>query len=268
MSDLFKIGTNIPALNALSNLRDVNNRMVDIQQQMATGKLVNKASDDPALFLTVRNFETSISSFVANQKEVERGIDFLETQNARLDQVADILIELINLTNTANSGSVSSAEQAAIAVEMDLLVDQIDTIMASGVDSKIWTGFTIGNLSNVSVTGTSAPTVTSLSLLPANLIVTGSSANFQTTLTHLNSALDTILNAEETVGAYVKRLEFELDDLEVSEVAARSQLSTIVDADLAEAQVNFTALQILQQTSIVGLIQANQAPSSILGLIQ
>lgn len=268
MSDLFKIATNIPALKSLHNLDGVNRKIVDIQGRMATGKVVNSASDDPALFLTARTFESSISSYVAGQKEIERGLDWIETQNARLDQIADILIELINLTNTANSGSVTSAEQQAISVEMSLLVQKIDEILSSGVSAKVWTGFSIGNLSQVSVTGTTPATITSLSLNGTNLIVTGTNtALFDTTLTHLNSALNTILSAEETMGAYAKRLEFEYDDLAVSEIAARSQLSTIADADLAEEQVNLTSLQILQQASISGLIQANQAPSTILGLI-
>lgn len=267
MSDLFKIRTNIPALKALHNLDLVNRRIVETQSRLATGKVVNKASDDPALFLSSRTFETSISAYVSKQKEIERGVDWLETNNARLDQVADILIELINITNTANSGSITSAEQAAIAVEIGLFVDQISQILASGVDASIWTGFTIGNLSNVSVTGTAAPTISSLSLNGTNLIVTGTSAEFQTTLSNLRGALDTILNAEEVVGAYVKRLDFEYDDNAVSEVAARSQLSTIADADLAEEQVNLTALQILQQTAMAGLVQANTAPAAVLSLV-
>jgi len=267
MTDLFRIGTNIPALQALHNLGNINNRIVEIQSRMATGKMVNKASDDPALFLTARNFETSISSYIANQKEVERGIDWLETQNARLDQVADILIELTNLTNTANSGSISSAEQQGIGVEMRLLVDKIQEILVSGVSAKIWTGFSIGNLTNASVTGASAPTTTSLNIQASDLVVTGTSTQFTTSLGNLSSALTSVLNAEETVGAYIKRLDFELDDLAATEVAARSQLSTLVDADLAEEQVNLTALQILQQTAIVGLMQANSAPSAVLGLI-
>jgi len=267
MSDLFRIRTNIPALNALHNLDLVNRRIIESQARMATGKLVNKASDDPATFVAARMFETSISAYVAKQKEVERGIDWLETNNARLDQIADLLIEMINVTNMANSGSITSAEQQAIAREIELFVDQIDAILLSGVSAKLWTGFTIGNLEDVSLTGTVPPTVSSLLLDGVNLIVTGTSVQFDTTLDNLNNALNEILISEEIVGAWVKRLEFEYDDMAVSEVAARAQLSTVADADLAEEQVNLTALQILQQTSMAGLVQANNAPAAVLALI-
>jgi flagellin len=267
MSDLFRIRTNIPALDALHNLDLVNRRIIESQARMATGKLVNKASDDPATFVAARLFETSISAYVSKQKEIERGVDWLETNNARLDQIADILIECINLTNTANSGSITSAEQQAISREIALLVEQIDQVLLSGVAAELWEGFTIGNLEDVSLTGTVPPTASSLSLNGTNLIVTGTSAQFDTTLNNLQNALDEILIAEETLGTYVKRLEFEFDDMAVSEVAARAQLSTVADADLAEEQVNLTALLILQQTSMAGLVQANNAPAAVLSLI-
>ncbi len=267
MADLFKVNTNISALRALATLDDINERIVQTQERISTGKGVNRASDDPATYFISRLFETSISALVANQVEIERGIDFLEKNNTRLDQVADIIIEITDLVNTANSGSISSAEQQAISREVKLLVDAIDNILNSGVSAKIFTGFSIGNLSNVSVSGGTLST-SSMSIQNASLVVTGTTTDFSTALTNLSTALSTVLEAEEAVGAYITRLGFELDDLSVTEVADRASLSTIIDADLAEEQVALSSLQILQQTSLVGLIQANSAPSAILGLIQ
>jgi flagellin len=266
MGDLFRIATNIPALNTLLTLQHINNDIVKTQERIATGKIVNKASDDPATFLTARLYETSINSYVAQQIEIDRGIDWLEKNNARLDQVADIIIEVENLTNMADSGAVSSAEQQAISIEIGLLVEEIDIILLSGVSADIFNGFSIASLSDVSVTG-APPTAATLSLDGTNIIVTGTSAQFTSSLDNISAALDTILNAEETVGAYVKRLEFEFADQQVAEISDRASLSTIADADLAEEQVHLTSLQILQQTSLTALVQANSAPSAILSLI-
>ena len=267
MSDLFKVNTNISALRALSTLQDINDEIVSTQEKISTGRKVNRASDDPSTFFISRLFETSISALVANQVEVERGIDFLETNNTRLDQAADIIIEITDLVNTANSGSITSAEQQAISREISLLVQQIDTILNSGVSAKLFNGFSIGDLQNVSISGGVISTTT-LNITNSELIVTGTTTQFSASLTNLSNALTTVLEAEETVGAFISRLEFEMDDLSATEVADRASLSTIVDADLAEQQVALSSLQILQQTSLVGLIQANSAPNAILGLIQ
>jgi flagellin len=173
---------------------------------------------------------------------------------------------VINLTNTADSGAITSAEQQAISIEIGLLVEQIDTILLSGVSADIFNGFSLGSLSDVSVTGV-PPSASTLSLNGTNIIVTGTSAQFDTSLNNLQNAFDTILNAELTVGAYVKRLEFEYDDQRTAEIQDRASQSTIRDADLAEEQVALTSWQILQQTALVGLVQANSAPSAILNLI-
>ena len=267
MADLFRINTNIGALRALFTLQEINNEIVKTQERISTGKIVNRASDDPARFTTAKLFETSISALVSNQVEVERGIDFLETNNARLDQVADVLIEIIDLVNAADSGTISSAEQQTVAMEVRFLLEQIDNILSSGVAASIFTGFNVGKLLNASVSG-GVPSLTTLNIQTGQIIVTGTATDFASSLTNLSSALNSILGAEETLGSYIHRLEFELDDLSANEVADRSSLSTLIDADLAEEQVNLSSLQILQQTSLVGLIQANTSPSAILGLIQ
>lgn len=269
MSDLFKIATNVEALRALNTLQGINERITKTQEHISTGKVVNRASDDPATYFISRTFETSISKLVANQVEIERGVDFLEKNNTRLDQVATLLIEITDLANTANSGSVTSAEQQAIAREIKLLVDEMDNILSSGVSAKIFNGITIGDLSDVSVSGYSGGMSTSnLNIQNSDILVTGSSSDFTSSLSNLSSALTKVLEAEEIVGAWVGRLQFELEDLSSSEIQDRASLSTIIDADLAEEQVTLSSLQILQQTSLIGLISANQSPSAVLSLIQ
>ena len=269
MADLFRINTNISALRALTSLQEINDQIIQVQERISTGKKVSRASDDPSTFYVARLFEASISELVANQIEIERGIDFLETSNTRLDQVATLIIEIIDLVNTANSGAVSSAEQQAIAQEINLLIDEIDNILSSGVSTTIFgtpVGISIGSLNNVSVSG-GVPSIATLSIESSDVIVTGTVGEFNTSLSNLSTALTTVLEAEETVGAWISRLEFELDDIASTEIADRAALSTIADADLAEEQVRLSSLMILQQTSLVGLIQANQAPAAILGLI-
>jgi flagellin len=268
MADLFKINTNVSALRALNTLQGINDEITSTQERISSGKSVNRASDDPSTFFISRLFETSISKLVTNQIEIERGVDFLETNNSRLDQVATLIIEVTDLVNTANSGSISSAEQQAISREIKLLVDAIDNILNSGVSVKIFNGFTVGGLSDVSISGGRLTTAaTSLNISNSVLVVTGTTTQFTTALNNLSSALTTVLEAEETVGAWVSRLEFELEDLETTEIADRASLSTIIDADLAEEQVRLSSLQILQQTSLIGLIQANSAPGTVLSLV-
>jgi flagellin len=266
MSDLFKINTNVQALRALNTLQGINDEISKTQERISTGKTVNRASDDPSRYFISKLFETSISKLVSGQVELERGIDFLEKNNSRLDQAASLIIEVTDLVNTANSGSISSAEQQAISREIKLLVDVIDNILQSGVATEVYNGFTAGGLENVSLSG-NRMTLSSLGIENSSLVVTGTSTQFTTALNNLSTALTSVLEAEEILGAWVSRLEFENEDLAITEIADRGSLSTIMDADLAEEQVRLSALQILQQTSLIGLIQANTAPGAVLNLV-
>lgn len=268
MADLFAINTNVSALRALNTLQNINDDITHTQERISTGKQVNRASDDPSTFFISRLFETSISNLVAGQIELERGVDFLEKNNSRLDQVATLIIEITDLVNTANSGSISSAEQQAISREIKLLVDAVDNILNSGVSAKLFEGVTVGDLENVSISGGRLTTGSdSLNIANSVLVVTGTTTQFTTAINNLSSALTTVLETEEIVGAWVSRLQFELDDLKSTEISDRASLSTILDADLAEEQVRLSSLQILQQTSLIGLIQANSAPGAVLNLV-
>ena len=91
-------------------------------------------------------------------------------------------------------------------------------------------------------------------------------SNITTTKNRLSSALNQILAEELQIGSYVRRLSVEMRDAEMSEVNDKASLSTVRDADLAKEQLDLTKLQILQQSSLAMLTQANTAPQSILVL--
>ena len=68
------------------------------------------------------------------------------------------------------------------------------------------------------------------------------------------------------LGTWIHRLQFQAEQASLNEVTAQDNLSTIEDADLAYEQLELTKLQILQQTALAMLTQANTAPASLLAL--
>lgn len=50
MANLFRVQTNTDALRALLTLQSINDEIVKTQERLATGKTVNKASDDPGMY--------------------------------------------------------------------------------------------------------------------------------------------------------------------------------------------------------------------------
>ena len=266
MGDLARVNTNVAALRAFFTLSNINDKIALSQRRISTGIKVNSASDDPAVYFAIKKTRRDIATLANKELNIERGINFLETSSSKLDQVSELLLEMFTLANTANAGGVSSAEKQAIQTDIIQLKEEVEALLQSGVSATIYSGFTIGGLENVSLTGSAAPTLAGLTIESADLVVTGTTTS--TTITNLSTALDRIVKDNQKVGSYVRRLQFEIADARSEKADLQATLSTIQDADIAEEQLELTKLQILQQSALAMLAQANAAPQAVLVLFQ
>ena len=70
------------------------------------------------------------------------------------------------------------------------------------------------------------------------------------------------------VGALTSAVEFQSENIATQITNLQAAKSSILDADLAEEQTNFTNYQVLTEAAIAGLSQANEMQSSILSLLR
>jgi flagellin len=92
--------------------------------------------------------------------------------------------------------------------------------------------------------------------------------NFRALMTELEKKLDTVNGIMAKIGAFTGRLEFKEDQVMAAQINVEASYNQIMNANMAEEQVNSSKYQILQQTAIAMLAQANQAPASLLTLFQ
>jgi flagellin len=95
-----------------------------------------------------------------------------------------------------------------------------------------------------------------------------SAANYRTLMTTLESKLDSVNAIMAKIGAFTGRLEFKEDQVMAAQINVEASYNRIMNANMAEEQVNSSKFQILQQTAIAMLAQANQAPASLLSLFR
>ena len=93
-------------------------------------------------------------------------------------------------------------------------------------------------------------------------------ANAATALTNINAAIDTLNTARADVGAAQNRLDFASENLQISIENAEAARSTLLDLDLAAEMTTFTSKQVLMQSGVAMLAQANQMPQNLLRLLQ
>jgi flagellin len=84
----------------------------------------------------------------------------------------------------------------------------------------------------------------------------------------VSAALDTLNTARAVVGAAQNRLEFASDNLATSIENTEAARSSLLDLDVAKEMTMFTSKQILVQSGVSMLAQANQMPQSLLKLFQ
>jgi flagellin len=93
-------------------------------------------------------------------------------------------------------------------------------------------------------------------------------ADFRTLMTTLEGKLDVVNGIMAKIGAFTGRLEFKEDQVMAAQINVEASYNQIMNANMAEEQVNSSKFMILQQTAIAMLAQANQAPASLLSLFR
>jgi flagellin len=83
----------------------------------------------------------------------------------------------------------------------------------------------------------------------------------------LDTALSRISSQRATLGAVQNRLEYNISNLGVAGENLQASESRIRDADMAKEMMDFARLNILQQSTMAMLAQANQQPQQILQLL-
>ena len=136
------------------------------------------------------------------------------------------------------------------------------------------TGISFQGASNFNVTEYALATTNGLFTALGNQTVTGatSGGTAGTDATHaidaINAAIKSLGLVQGKVGAGENKLQYAIS-LAQSQISSFSAAeSQIRDADVAAAAANLTKAQVLTQTSIAALAQANSEPQSVLKLLQ
>ena len=117
-------------------------------------------------------------------------------------------------------------------------------------------------------TSLSLNSVSSSSLSLSGLDVT-STAGATAAQTALDTAIDQISRLRGNIGSFMSNtIQSNIRSLGVARENLTATESSIRDVDIAEEMTTFTKLQILQQSGLAVLAQANSSPQSVLGLLR
>jgi flagellin len=123
-----------------------------------------------------------------------------------------------------------------------------------------------GTTSNDEVTVTLSQITTTALSISGGTVTDVTTAN--TSSTNIDTAINTLNTARSNVGASQNRLKFAAGNLASAIENADAARSTLLDLDIAQEMTAFTSRQVLMQTGISMLAQANRIPQDLLKLFQ
>jgi flagellin len=279
IGDSTRINTNIAAYNALSALKNVNRGLEKSQLQLATGRRINEVADDPAGYVISTRLNARSKGLATAYDNVGTAKNVLAIAEGGLFNISDIIVTMKEKVTQAASDTLSSAERNAIKTEINQLTAEIDNIVYetlfnnislidgtyTGISYQTGEGTTNTLVFNISQDHTAAGLgIASGSVSSRVFTATGSSI----ALAYVNTALETISNSLQQVGATVSRLTVKESTLSVAITNTEATKARILDADIAKQQLESTRLQILQQTATAQLAQANVIPQNVLALFR
>ncbi len=272
-SDLTRIGANIQAMQALNSMKNVNEQIATHQLRLATGKRINSAGDDPAGYQLAKSLESRNRGLSTALDNVSNAGNVLSIAEGGYQNIMDILQTVKEKATQAADGTLSDTQRTALNDQMTALISEIDSIVTETTfngsnlidgeyDSTFQTGEKEADTLSVTLSGADSTT------LSINDISLSTQDSASAAITSVSDAIDSLAQAAQDVGEFKARLSSKESTLSVAITNTEGVRSTLEDADFAKEQMDVMKLQILQQTALSSLSQANSSPQIVLSLFR
>lgn len=278
-----RISSNWLAMRMLSQVQHAQGRMVEEQAHVATGKRINRPSDDPVATGRVLGLLTRGSNNQQYQRNVAvAGQDLAATEGA-VSAMHDLLARAHELTIQASNDSLGAGDRAKIAVELSELIAQAvavanrqhgDRFLFSGhkTNVKPFTEDVPGNPATVTYNGDAGliereiaqgerirVNITGTQFFPdvfTRLIQFRNALNADDRVTirnatgTLKASMDEGLTIRSDLGSRVLRTEAAGQRHEDEHVLVESMRSSLEDIDLSEAIVRLQTQETTYQAAL------------------
>ena len=264
------INTDVGALLARTNAKGADTRTELHMRRLSSGLRVNSAADDAAGLAVANKLQSQLTGINMGIRNSKDAISLLETADGGLNTSVNIVQRMRELAVQMANDIYTSTDRTNADVEYDALLAQLNAVSST-------TTFNTDNILDGSFTGTmrignAAAGAMTIKIDTVAVMTAGAGIDTQdkaiAAAALLDTAINTLSNAQADVGSYINRLQFNVDNLSRASVVAEKTKGVIMDADYARETSELAKQQILSQAATSMLAQANQSKSSVLALLQ
>ena len=293
---------NISATYAANNLSNTSASLQNVLTQLSSGSRINSGADDAAGLSLANGLQANQTALTQSARNVNLGVGLLQTADGALSQVNNLLNRAVTLATEAGNGTLSSSQNTAANQEYQSILAEVNNIGATttfngnsvfGASASIYTSdgtgtgtsvdtLTIAALSSAKV-GDANGTITytaAAGAVPATIGYTAgsstdlsttdltTSAKAQTALTAIGTAITDVAGQRGYLGSQINTLNA-ISGVETTQSQNLASAQNAVQAtDYTQATSQLSKFNILTQTGISALAQANSTQQAVLKLLQ
>jgi len=302
-----RIASNVQALTAQRNLNATTEANNASMEKLASGFRINKEADDSAGLAISEKLKADIRGINMARRNASDGVSLIQTAEGGLNEVGNILSRLRELAVQGSSDTVGDTERGFLNKEFSQLKNEITRIAKSTeYNGTLLIGGELGDaepslaarsnnypleiqigknyFESVDSKDQASPVnVLRIDLQDINSTVGEEGLNLgegaedgaqvankesaQASIEMLDTAITKVSGYRSTLGAIQNRLNSAMSNLSVQAENANAANSRIRDTDFADESAKLTQTNILKQSGVAVLGQANQTPQLALRLL-
>ena len=269
-----RINNNIDAFNAHRNLTSTSSKLSKSMEKLSSGFRINRAADDAAGLQMSERLRAQISGLAQAQRNAQDGISYADTADGALSEmgsmlqrVRDLAVQYSNGTNDVNARIAISTEAQALGTEINRMITSTQWNGVAILNGAAATTLQVGANQGETMSIASVNAATTMTTLNINTLFPLAGTAGTANITNIDTAITAMTGFRATFGAVSNRLEHTITNLGIAQENMMAAESRIRDVDMAHEMTNLSKLQIMQQSGIAMLAQANMHQSSVLKLL-
>ena len=259
-------------------------------EKLSSGLRINRAGDDASGLAVSEKMRSQIRGLNQASANASNGINFIQVAEAFLQETTDIMQRIRELAVQASNGIYSAEDRMQIQVEVSQLVAEVDRIASSAqfngmnmltgrfaretgenvVTGSMWfhIGANMDQRMRVYI-GTMSAAALGIRDIGDEKIMTIETADAANrSIGTIDAGLKKINKQRADLGGYQNRMELTVVGLDIASENLQAAESRIRDADMAKQMVEYTKNQILSNTGVAMLAQANNNSQLVMSLLR
>ena len=236
------------ATNSLRHLSQSYSNMGKYQDQLATGKKINRPSDDPVVAIKGMYYRSNLTEVEQYKRNLNEAYQWMESSEAGIDHATQVMQRVRELVLQGQNGSNSPSDLKAIGVEIGQLKEDIANVANTQVAGRyIFNGT---KTDSAPVTVTDGTISVDMNTDAFNVEVSNGvnlKVNINATNVFGSELFDTLQSLEDALNSgtlengdnFIDKLDghFDVMSAERSEIGARYNRLEMIDARIQDQEI-------------------------------